>query len=142
MPEALWAFLHHKGQSGCDLLQSSRLQQSPIFSLEQAYLLVGQRSKMLLYLRIVRRVHYQTNLFDAAFQSLLDDDLNGRLADAIAVHKRQHLFLNGVGGRIHAGAASGGGNDRFLYFAHSIFWGKRVSSDLNQRLVKLSTTLF
>src|SRR5579875_3842841 len=126
MPETLRAFLHHKGQSGSDLLQSGRLQQSPILSLEQAYLLVGQRPKMLFYLWIVRRVNHQTNLLDAAFQSLLDNDLNGRLADAIAVHKRQHLFLDGVGGRIHTGAASGGGNDGLSYFAHSLFWRKRV----------------
>ena len=56
---------------------------------------------MLFDLGAIVRIDDQAHLFNAAVKRFLNDDLNGRLADAVPIHNGQHLFLNGGGGGVH-----------------------------------------
>src|SRR5207302_979004 len=115
MTITLRTLLYHECEPGGDLLYSGRFQERPILPFEELQLVQRQRCKVLLDLSAVARINDQADLLDAAVQSLLNDELDGRLTDAIAVHEGQHFFLNCGGRRIHPGATPGCGNDRFAY---------------------------
>src|SRR5579862_4306879 len=73
---------------------------------------------MLLDLVSVVRIDDQADLLNTASQRLLDNDLDRRFTDSVAVHYRQHLLLNGRRGRIHSRPAPGRGDYRLPYTAH------------------------
>ena len=90
------SLLDHERQSRSDLLDARRLQQGPILALELSELIGRERRKVL----------------------LLDNDLDRGLADAVAVHDGQHLFLYGGRRRIHPCPAPRRRHNRLAHLIH------------------------
>lgn len=119
MPEALLLLLDNKRDASA---QRFEIPGVLLKRRRQAVIVLRRkgRTKVGLEQGPVLRLNDKGHLLDAGTKRFLDDDLDDRLGQAVAVHDGGEFLLHGFRRRKHARAETGGGNDRL---ADALGWG-------------------